>query len=135
MAPVCESRLGRGGLGRGRRFQWQEKALRKHAQRRAVVDLSRSRENAMTTFRKARELLLASFDDGDISEDEFLLLYDANTSKNPDFPYQYYGHFVWQNFVFEKGTYPFSQKKWGCLSHIHANRELFATELKVFVFC
>ena len=44
----------------------------------------------MTTFRKVRELLLTSFDDGDISEDEFLLLYDVNRSKNPDFPYQNY---------------------------------------------
>ena len=47
----------------------------------------------MATFRKAHELLLASFDDGDISEDEFLLLFDANSSKNPDFPYQNYEHF------------------------------------------
>lgn len=42
----------------------------------------------MATLRKARELLIASFDDGDISEDEFLLLYDANISKNLDYPYQ-----------------------------------------------
>ena len=47
----------------------------------------------MTTFRKVRELLLTSFDDGDISEDEFLLLYDVNRSQNPDFPYQNYEHF------------------------------------------
>ena len=47
----------------------------------------------MTTFRKVRELLLTSFDDGDISEDQFLLLYDVNRSKNPDFPYQNYEHF------------------------------------------
>ena len=47
----------------------------------------------MTTFRKVRELLLTSFDAGDISEDEFLLLYDVNRSKNPDFPYQNYEHF------------------------------------------
>ena len=47
----------------------------------------------MATFRKVHELLLTSFDDGDISEDEFLLLYDVNRSKNPDFPYQNYEHF------------------------------------------
>ena len=47
----------------------------------------------MTTFRKVRDLLLTSFDDGDISEDEFLLLYDVNRSKNPDFPHQNYEHF------------------------------------------
>ena len=38
----------------------------------------------MGTFRKARELLLVSFD-GDISEDEFLLLYDVNNSKKSRF--------------------------------------------------
>ena len=47
----------------------------------------------MATFRKAREFLIASFDDGDISEDEFLLLYDANISKNFDYPYQNYEDF------------------------------------------
>jgi len=47
----------------------------------------------MAPFRKVCELLLVSYDDGDISEDEFLLLYDANSSKNPDFPYQNYEHF------------------------------------------
>ena len=47
----------------------------------------------MTTFRKVRELLLTSFDDGAFSEDDFLLLYDVNRSKNPDFPYQNYEHF------------------------------------------
>ena len=39
----------------------------------------------MASFRAAREILLESFDDGEISEDEFLVLYDVNTSKNPDF--------------------------------------------------
>ena len=47
----------------------------------------------MASFREMRNLLLESFDDGDISEDEFVLLYDANTSKNPDFPYDCYGKF------------------------------------------
>jgi len=47
----------------------------------------------MVTFRKVRKLLLGCYDDGDISEDEFLLLYDAKSSKNPDFPYQNYEHF------------------------------------------
>jgi len=58
----------------------------------------RSLESAMATFRKVCELLLVSYDDGDISEDEFLLLYDANSSKNPDFPYQNYEHFDLQEF-------------------------------------
>ena len=35
---------------------------------------------SMAYFRDIRNLLIESFDDDDISEDEFLLLYDANTS-------------------------------------------------------
>ena len=42
----------------------------------------------MASFREIRSILLQSFDDGDISEDEFLLLYGVNISKNPDFPYE-----------------------------------------------
>ena len=41
---------------------------------------------SMASFRDIRNLLVESFDDDNTSEDEFLLLYDANTSKNPDFP-------------------------------------------------
>ena len=48
---------------------------------------------SMASFRDIRNLLVESFDDDDISEDELLLLYDANTSKNPDFPYDCYGSF------------------------------------------
>ena len=47
----------------------------------------------MASFREICNILLQSFDDSDISEDEFLLLYDVNTSKNPDFPYESYGKF------------------------------------------
>ena len=47
----------------------------------------------MASFREIRRIILQSFDDGDISEDEFLLLYDVNTFKNPDFPYKSYGKF------------------------------------------
>lgn len=45
----------------------------------------------MASFREVRDLLLDSFDDGELSEDEFLLLYDLNTSNNPDFPHESYG--------------------------------------------
>ena len=47
----------------------------------------------MASFRDIRNLLVEGFYDGDISEDEFLLLYDVNTSKNLDFPYECYGSF------------------------------------------
>ena len=46
----------------------------------------------MASFREIHNLL-ESFDDDDISKDEFLLLYDVDTSKNPDFPYDCYGAF------------------------------------------
>ena len=47
----------------------------------------------MCTFRKTRLSILDSFHDGDISEDEFFLLYDLYTSRNPDFPYDCYRKF------------------------------------------
>ena len=47
----------------------------------------------MASFRLIRSILQQNFDDGDVSEDEFLLLYDVNTSKNPDFPNENYGKF------------------------------------------
>ena len=47
----------------------------------------------MASFRDIRNLLVKSFDDDGISGEEFLLLYDANTSKNPDFPYGCYKSF------------------------------------------
>jgi len=38
----------------------------------------------MASFRKARDELLVSFCEEIINEDEFLLLYDVNKSKNPE---------------------------------------------------
>ena len=35
-------------------------------------------------------MLLDSYDNGVIDEDEFVFLYDLNTSKNPVFPYENY---------------------------------------------
>ena len=49
--------------------------------------------SVMASFREIRSILLQSFDDGYISEDEFLILYNVNTSKNPDFPSENYGKF------------------------------------------
>ena len=40
----------------------------------------------MTFFKNAWDLLLESYDEGAIDEDEFLLLYETNYSKNPEFP-------------------------------------------------
>ena len=42
----------------------------------------------MVSFKKTRELLTKRFVDEGINENEFVLLHDANTSKNPIFPYE-----------------------------------------------
>ena len=48
-----------------------------------------SRTN-MSTFKDFRTLLLESYLDGVIVDDEFILLYDETFSKNPDFPYEFF---------------------------------------------
>ena len=47
----------------------------------------------MASFRDARLMLLDSYDDGLIDEEELVMLFDLNTSKNPVFPYENYGRF------------------------------------------
>ena len=47
----------------------------------------------MASFKLTRDLLLESYDEGVIDDDEFLLLYDQNRSKNPEFPYKHIGEF------------------------------------------
>ena len=47
-----------------------------------------SRTN-MSTFKDARTLLLESYLDGVIDDDEFILPYDETFSKNPEFPYEF----------------------------------------------
>lgn len=47
----------------------------------------------MSSFEATREALLLAFDDGSIDEEEFLLLYEEHTSKNPTFGYEDYERF------------------------------------------
>ena len=47
----------------------------------------------MATFRDVRIALLDSYMDGEIDDDEFLVLWQVYQSKNPDFPYEDYGQF------------------------------------------
>ena len=47
----------------------------------------------MNSFKNIRELLLFSFIDDIISDDEFVLLYNSYKSKNPNFNYQSYEEF------------------------------------------
>ena len=47
----------------------------------------------MPTFREAREVLLYAISEYMVSDEEFALLYDINTSKNRDFEYWIYNAF------------------------------------------
>ena len=49
------------------------------------------------SFKNVRELLLLSYVNNVVSEREFVLLYDAYQSKNPDFNYQQYDPFNLDN--------------------------------------
>ena len=44
----------------------------------------------MLTFKDARTLLLESYLDGVIGDDEFILIYDETFSKSLEFPYEIY---------------------------------------------
>ena len=47
----------------------------------------------IATFRELRDLIAVSCFEVIIDEDEFMLLWDFNSSKNLDFPYEDYGRF------------------------------------------
>ena len=44
----------------------------------------------MASFKETRNLVLECYVDGIIDEDDFMLLYDINQSKNPEFPHENY---------------------------------------------
>ena len=50
----------------------------------------RSQKDDMASFKEIRELLLLSFENETINDEEFLLLSEQFKSKNPDFPYENY---------------------------------------------
>ena len=52
----------------------------------------------MASFAESRDLVLTAFAEDFISEEEFVLLYDLNLSKNPLFPYWKYERFDLENF-------------------------------------
>ena len=51
----------------------------------------------MNSFNNVRELLLLSYVNNVVSDREFVLLYDAYQSKNPDFNYHQYKPFNLDN--------------------------------------
>ena len=63
------------------RFQWSNLTL--------FLDFTRT----IATFQEVRDLLAVACFEDIIDEDEFLLLWDFNPSKNLDFPYEDYGRF------------------------------------------
>ena len=58
-----------------------------------VEDLLIEVATNITTVREIRELLVDSYMSGVLSDEEFVVLYDENRSKNLDFPYDEYGRF------------------------------------------
>ena len=47
----------------------------------------------MPNLRDVRDCLLLGFEENMLTDEELILLYDMNTSKNPDFPYWQYESF------------------------------------------
>lgn len=79
----------------------------------------------MSSFRETRQQLAIAHDENIVSSEEFLLLWDANKSKNPDFPVTVYPKFnldekdaaeVKAEFRFEKNDIPDLYKPWEFLT-------------------
>jgi hypothetical protein len=49
----------------------------------------------MASFKELRNMLLIAYDSGDLSDEDFLVLYTAYQSKNPEFPFSVYGRFCY----------------------------------------
>ena len=69
----------------------------------------------MASFAKARDELLVAYDEGTIDDEEFVLLWEQNVSKNPSFPFKDYEKFDLESmdpveckaeFRFEKNDLP-----------------------------
>ena len=81
----------------------------------------------MTSFKDARNLLLESYNDGSIDDDEFILLYEENLSKNPEFPNEEYELFdldtmrnAKPNFALKKLKFFDLRKRWISLKRFFA---------------
>ena len=56
----------------------------------------------MASFRETKETLLLAYDEDLINDEEFVLLYNLNTSKNFDYHYQNYNRFDLDNWSDEE---------------------------------
>ena len=52
----------------------------------------------MSSFKATRELTLLSYAENLLSDDEFLVFWEDNQSKNPDFPWDRYSPFDLENY-------------------------------------
>ena len=59
-------------------------------------------ETNMASFRETREVLLLAYDEDLINDEEFVLLYNLNTSKNFDYHYWNYNRFDLNNWSDEE---------------------------------
>ena len=84
---------GRRRLGRGRRCSRQNINLSHSSFSDGILSSSLN----MNKFKTCREILLLSYADNNISDEEFVPLYDCYRSKNPDFGYQSYDVFDLEN--------------------------------------
>ena len=91
----------------------------------------------MASFREICNILLQSFDDSDISEDEFFLLYDVNTSKTQIFLMKVMGNLtlmiwmavsVYPSFVLVRVTFPSFLRPYIFPTTLHVNKEPYAME-------
>ena len=131
-----------GGLVRGCHCKAQ-KILKKPSQRRGQYCL-----HIFNFYHKLlqswlpleiRSILLQSFDDGDISEYEFLLLYNVNTSKTQIFFMKVMGNLtlmtwmtvsVYPSFAFVRVTFPSFLRPYIFLTTVQVNKEQYAMALK-----
>ena len=86
-----------GRLGRERGFGALLKAVKQHREnadcKKPLYICTGVLVAVMSSLRAVRNQLLISHNEGVISDEEFLLLYDLNKSKNLDFPYDSYDCF------------------------------------------
>ena len=64
----------------------------------------------MSSLRNIRNDLLISHSPNPVNNEEFLMLYNLNTSKNPDFPYWNYQQFELEN-LYQMKKVSFLQKR------------------------
>lgn len=91
--------------------------------RHKLRTLSVDRENqnrfylflTMSTLKEAREMLSLAWSHHFISEEEFLLLYDASFSKNPSFPHADYDRFDLDSMDEAECFHEFRVRKWTLL--------------------